>query len=150
MRRRFVIRLTAALRSPLHISGPGERLPLVDRCVQVDHKGLPIIPASTLRGRARAYLERLLRSRGHPVCTPPRPELTCPHNREVASALGEGRFCLACRVFGSSWRPSTVYFSDLKPHPSDLIPNPWTRTGIGISRYTGAVREERLFSLQLV
>jgi CRISPR/Cas system CSM-associated protein Csm3 (group 7 of RAMP superfamily) len=141
MRRRFLITLEATLISPLHISGPGENLPLIDRCIQVDHRGEPIIPASSLRGRARAHLERLARLFGHPICTPPRPELTCPHNPDVPP------FCLACRIFGSSWRQSHLAFNDMTLI-STPPEHPWHRTGVGISRYTGTVREERLFVTQ--
>ncbi|MCD6508623.1 hypothetical protein J7M22_18635 [Candidatus Poribacteria bacterium] len=145
MKKRFTLILEGIPLSPLHISGPGESLPLIDRCIQVDHRGIPLIPASSLRGRIRAHLERLARSFGHPICTPPRPDLTCPHNPHVPPP------CLACRIFGSNWFRSEISFTDMIPisYP-EAPPPPWYRTGVGINRYTGTVREERLFVTQVL
>jgi len=136
--------------SAIHIGGPGHTLPLVDRSVEVDEMGLPFIPASSFRGRVRAHLERLLKAFGKPVCTPPRPDLMCPHNPAVTQK-GE-RFCLACRIFGSAWRLSPVIFSDLElvEDYGLLEKGPWVRTGASIDRRLGTAEEQRLFAIEAV
>jgi|YNPNPStandDraft_1061719.scaffolds.fasta_scaffold22715_2 CRISPR/Cas system CSM-associated protein Csm3 (group 7 of RAMP superfamily) len=142
---RLRIVLEAELRSPLHILGPGRHVALVDRPVELDAQGYPIIPASSMRGRIRAHLERLLRQMGQPVCAPPSPEQMCPH-------AGHDGYCMACRVFGSPWRPAAMVSSDLRlvaPRPdADLLRS--ERTSVGISRRLGTAQAERLFTIETV
>ncbi len=140
----FRIVLEARLRSPLHILGPGRTVALMDRPVELDARGCPVIPASSIRGRLRVHLERLLRQMGLPVCTPPAPEQMCPH-------AGYKDYCLACRVFGSPWYPAGLMTSDLRlvsPSPSfpDLLRA--ERTSVSISRRLGTAQAERLFTLE--
>lgn len=153
---RFRIVLGLVTETPLYIAGAGRTVPLVDRSVEVDEEGLPFIPASSLRGRARAHLERLAKALGEPICSPPRPDRLCPHNREVAKQLQERGavepFCLACRTFGSSWRNSTVDFSDLrvverqrKLLHRDSFP---LRAGVSLSRRLGTAQPEKLFVIE--
>lgn len=136
--------LEATLRSPLHILGPGRNVALVDRPIELDAEGYPLIPASSIRGRLRVHLERLLRQMGLPVCTPPSPEQMCPH-------AGHDGYCLACRVFGSPWYPAGMMNGDLRlvnprPMPADLLRS--KRTSVGISRRLGTAQAERLFTLE--
>lgn len=142
---RIRIQLQAELRSPLHILGPGRVVALVDRPVELDAQGYPFIPASSIRGRLRVHLERLLRQVGQPVCTPPVANRMCPH----ASNAG---YCLACRVFGSPWRPAGVVNTDLRlvspPPVPDLLRS--ERTAVAISRRLGTAQEQRLFTLETV
>lgn len=140
----FEIELKVILNSDLHTAGPGRTLPLVDRCVEVDERGYPVIPASSLRGRVRAQLERLLEALGERVCQPPNPENMCPH-----SPPGElpNTYCRACRIFGNAWRQTQVFFSDLKSTVD--IPTE-QRTGIGINRFLNTVEEQRLFIIETV
>ncbi|MDZ7373980.1 MAG: RAMP superfamily CRISPR-associated protein [candidate division KSB1 bacterium] len=144
---RALVRITA--RSPIFTLGPGRSLPMVDRTLLLDEEGRPLILASSVRGRCRAQLERLLRANGQPVCTPPLPEWTCPHNREVALQLGQGpQYCLACRIFGSPWRESAVYFSDFRLDAGEDLGLPTfvtERIGVGMSRKLGAAEEKRLY-----
>ncbi len=150
MQFRWRAKVQVEARSSFFTLGPGRTLPLLDRSLLVDHDGRPVVPASSLRGRCRAHLERLLKAWGYPVCSPPAPERTCPHNPEVWSQLPQGEnFCLACRVFGSPWRESAVYFTDLTlvdgvagvPDRS-LVDE---RVGVAIDRRLGAAEERRLF-----
>jgi CRISPR/Cas system CSM-associated protein Csm3 (group 7 of RAMP superfamily) len=140
MPRHFRMTLSATAHSALHITGPGRTLPLVDRPLQLDEQGLPVIPASSVRGRIRAHLERLLPAFGLPVCSPPRPELMCPHAR-----VPDG-FCLACRVFGSPRRDAAVLFNDLKVQPIRPLFNFPQRIQVSISRRLNTAQAERLFS----
>ncbi|ACA60300.1 protein of unknown function DUF324 [Candidatus Desulforudis audaxviator MP104C] len=150
-----VWRLTVEVRplGMLHVAGPGRPRPLVDRTVAVDARGRPYLPASSVRGRVRAHLERLLRAYGLPVCTPPRPQHMCPHAGLAGTSDG---YCLACRLFGSPWRAGAVTVNDFYPvgvfeaTEAEWERNMVVRTGIGISRKLGTVREERLFFTEAV
>ncbi|HXF69662.1 MAG TPA: RAMP superfamily CRISPR-associated protein [Thermoflexus sp.] len=144
---RWRVVLEAETLTAFHTLGPGRTLPLVDRALQVDVEGNPFIPASSVRGRVRAHLERLLRASGLPACWPPRPEQMCPHVGVVPDP--KEPFCLACRIFGSPWYPSPTFFEDLRlvavGHPNGRLAY---RTGIGISRRLGTVQAERLFTTE--
>ncbi len=144
-RTRWRINIEVKTLTDFHTLGPGRTLPLLDRPIQVDGSGCPIIPGSLIRGRVRAHLERLLRARGRPVCRPPAPQNMCPHNQEVVGKLAPtgDPYCLACRIFGSAWRDSGVVFSDF--HLDGELQEFPTRTGVGISRRLGTVQAERLF-----
>lgn len=112
MAQRIRIRLRAELLSALHILGPGRTAALLDRSIELDLKGYPLIPASSIRGRLRVHLERLLKAWGEPVCTPPSPEQMCPHYWQAGDAPESG-YCFACRIFGSAWHPGGIMNSDL-------------------------------------
>lgn len=155
---RFQIVLRLGAEAPLYIAGPGRTVPLVDRSVEVDEEGFPLIPASSLRGRARVHFERLARTFHEPVCSPPRPDRVCPHNQQVMRQLLEREiaepFCIACRTFGSSWRDSNVTFGDLRIAESQRellrrVSFP-LRTGISLSRRLGTAQPERLFVMEIV
>ena len=144
---RWRIVLVAETRTAFHTLGPGRTVHLVERPIQVDPEGAPFIPASSVRGRVRAHLERLLRALGQPVCRPPRPEGMCPHAGVVADPAGP--LCLACRIFGNAWHPSATSFEDLhlvRPGP-EPVPLSY-RTGTGISRWLGTVQTGRLFTVE--
>jgi len=156
MMERFQILLELITEAPLYIAGPGRTVPLVDRSVEVDEEGLPFIPGSSLRGRTRAHFERLAGVLGEPICSPPRPDRVCPHNIQVIEKLqkqGDTEpFCLACRTFGSSWRDSTVNFSDLKvvKRQRELLRRESfpLRTGVSISRRLVTAQPEKLFVVE--
>lgn len=162
---RFRLTVRIELQTSLHIAGPGRTLPLVDKSVEVDEVGIPLIPASTFRGRLRAQTERLARSLGEMVCQSPRPDRMCPHlKREDYGAIkpqselpGEDStqpyFCRACRIFGSAWRLSNLGFTDLRPRGNqwqtteDQLP---ARIGVSISRLSQTAEEQRLFAIETV
>jgi CRISPR/Cas system CSM-associated protein Csm3 (group 7 of RAMP superfamily) len=152
MTHQWRLELEIETQSAFHTFGPGQTLPLVDRALQVDAEGYPYIQGSTVRGRIRVHLERLLKGLGQPVCRPPRPEGTCPHYKPIAGKLaaqGE-EYCLACRIFGSAWRSSTLTFSDFHVDRAGLAPEACVgeRTSVGISRRLGSAQAERLFHSQ--
>jgi len=71
----------------------------------------------------------------------------CPHLEGIAALVPEEEpYCLACRIFGSSWRESAVVFSDLKLEGAEK--ESLTRTGVGISRRLGSAQAERLFTTE--
>lgn len=132
--------------------GAGQTLPLVDRMLQVDTSGKPMIPGSQVRGRVRAHLERLLKAVGRPVCAPPRPENICPHDAHIQARLAQldEPYCLACRIFGSPWREAAVAFGNFYLDEESLDqPEPIAeRTSVGLSRRLATAKPGRLFQSQ--
>lgn len=109
---------------------------------------VPVIPGSSLRGVTRMTLERLARTAGIAVCESPQPDRMCPRfsqaSQDAATQAGEP-FCLACRIFGSPWRESTVYFSNLMAHDAGVA----TRTSVAISRRLGTAEPGRLYTTEV-
>jgi CRISPR/Cas system CSM-associated protein Csm3 (group 7 of RAMP superfamily) len=74
---------------------------LVDRTVQRDARGMPIIPGSTVKGRLRFFAERLLRSDHAPErCRIHEPDE--PQCKRVADG------CTVCRLFGNPSIPGLL------------------------------------------
>ena len=141
------IALRAELRTALHILGPGRAAALTDRPIELDPDGYPLIAASSIRGRLRAHLERLLAAYGQPVCAPPAAERMCPHG----PARPDGGYCMACRIFGSPWREAGITTSDLLLDPDQRVDSSLLRgerTSVSISRRLGTAQSERLFALE--
>lgn len=139
MVQRIRITLQAELASALHILGPGRTAALLDRSIELDLKGYPVIPASSIRGRLRVHLERLLKAWGLPVCVPPSPEQMCPHHWPAGEGPEDG-YCMACRIFGSTWRPAGIANSDMQLVKSQQLDPSLLRaerTSVAISRRLG-------------
>ena len=140
MHGRFQIQVFLEVQEMFHIAGSGRTLPLVDLTVEVDERERPYIPGSSVKGRVRAYTERLMRTAGLQVCSPPVPDQMCPHT-DIGD---EGEYCPACRIFGSPWVSSRVHFSNFYINDdNDFILQ--TRQGIGVGRTLGTVVEEKLY-----
>lgn len=145
------VELELELESALHTLGPGRVAVLTDKPIELDGLGYPVIPASTIRGRLRAHLERLLRGLDEPICHPPRPERMCPHAWGRQPAPAEG-YCVACRIFGSPWREAGIAAGDLhlvaeqRAAPAETLRQ--ERAGVGISRRLGSAQSERLFFIE--
>lgn len=164
----FRIDLSLQIASGFHVSGPGEPMALVDRIqlayaaapralrgrLTADHSDngrsgrSPVIPGSSLRGVTRMTLERLARTAGIAVCDSPQPDRMCPRfsqaSRNAAAQDGQP-FCLACRIFGSPWRESTVYFSNLMGYGAAVT----TRTSVAISRGLATAESGRLYTTEV-
>ncbi len=147
---RFRVEITVQSLSGVAIAGGRLPRPELDRGTLRDWESRPMIPGSSLRGRARAQLEGILRALGQAVCAAPAAERMCPQVR-LPELPPEEEYCLACRIFGSPWRPSTVRCGDLRlkhgseggqAHVTDMRP------GVGISRYTGTAEPQRLYLLE--
>lgn len=139
------------LAGPYAVQGGGTYDPGVDQGVERAPDGWPLIPASSWRGRVRAHLESLLRGLGVPVCTPPNPARTCPHDGPVLARLHPHgrRFCPVCELFGSPWRPSRIVFTDLTHPQRGGQPEPIAaRVNVAINRFLGAVEEQRLVAYE--
>lgn len=146
MRQGIRITVQAELSTALHILGPGRAAALLDRSIELDPKGYPMIPASSIRGRLRVHLERLLKGLGKKVCVPPSPEQMCPHYWQTSEAPPDG-YCIACHIFGSSWRRSGISNSDLflvqeQPIDKELLRT--ERASVAISRRLGTAQARAL------
>lgn len=145
------IHVSYRLATSYAVQGSGAYGSNVDQQVVRGPDGWPLVPASSWRGRTRAHLESLLRGLGVPVCYPPDPAQTCPHNPEVLARLDQHgrRFCPVCDLFGSPWFPSRIRFTDLT-HPRHRRGTPPVaeRVNVAINRCLGSVEEQRLFSYE--
>ena len=131
----------------------------IDRTVLKDLNGLPYIPASTLKGRARDMAEGLAKTLGHyDVCNGPHPDFMCPaHGRQDDP-------CLICRTFGTTgfssvsgqtgliWRDAQACDElekeikiERQEEANDLF---YARTQVQISRPRGTALAKHLFTVQ--
>ena len=119
-----------------------------------DWRGLPMIPASSLKGRLRHECERLARALyGEQRCQAPTPDTMCqvdPHSANV-----EQQLCPTCRLFGSPWYESPVAFSDLElKEPAFLLdpkysPRTSLRYGVALSRHRRVAEERLLYTTEV-
>ena len=139
-------------KTPMHI-GSGkpelEEVTGVDLPVLKDPKGIPYIPGSSIKGKVRSEAERIGKSLGYKICTPPAIETMCG-----TRARSEEDLCIACKIFGTASmrggvsRASKVKFRDA--YPTSTIEASLTRTGIAIDRETGSVRTGALYTIEAV
>jgi len=121
----------------------------IDRVTARNPLGIPIIPASAIKGALRIEFERLLRAAGTPlpVCDSSTPETMC---------INEDNLCLACKLFGGIYNQGKLRFAD-----AVIADEKWeeffrekkgytTRAGIGISRKIGTVKENMLFNKEIM
>jgi CRISPR/Cas system CSM-associated protein Csm3 (group 7 of RAMP superfamily) len=124
--------------SAFHIGTGSGAAGLVDGTVlRAADRGL-LIPGSTVKGRLRHHLEQIARTLGLACCggTAADPALCKPESPQEA----QHRLCLACRLFGSEWQPSTLYYSDatLPRSLRDLLLDP--RSGRPADPFDAQVR----------
>lgn len=144
------LQFALALNGPLAIWS-GFRRGQIQRTVMRGGQGLPFIPASTLKGRARDAAERLAKTLGHEICSAPDPNRMC----------GNGASCLLCRTFGSPgvsslsehtgliWRDAKLL--DERGEPERIARQEagalyYARTQVQLSRLRGTALERHLFT----
>ncbi len=153
--RRF--RLTVAFPTGTVLVGGYSAVPGgLDRVHATDAQGLPILPATALRGALRETLEALLRGAGQPSCagaTGLSPEDSEKEGSQpVPCVVAAGRRCLACRLFGArreALDATETTFSSLVLRDAVLEGEKvdWTiRHGVALSRPERSAREQLLFS----
>lgn len=166
---------------PLRI-GSGREPPLgslADLAVlRIDYKGgsIPYIPGSSLKGVFRSSATMLARSIGLNACSGLSKDV-CTEIEKVVEDISEiklgdaieyniragktteamkkfyERACLICKIFGSPYYLSKVYFSDAYPigDYGEILPFSLnTRTGIAIDRKTGTVYGGALYTVEFV
>ncbi len=150
--------------TPLFVGGDIRRNTNANRPLLKTPAGLPYIPATTIKGRLRAEVERLLKhSLGEDaVCRAPSPQSMChPYISLSDSTAGATDFvCPVCSLFGSPWIESRLVFSDLMlapeyarlhhlPGRAQRIPATETRTSVSLNRSRRTAEEQRLFETEL-
>jgi len=136
--------------TPLHVGSGRPELGEergVDLPVLRDVKDVPYVPGSSLKGKIRAEAERIARTLGYTICTPPDVADMCG-----SKATREEDLCIMCKIFGTASvkggisRASKVKFRDA--YPSSSIEAMITRTGIALDRETGSVRPGALYTVE--
>jgi len=121
---------------------------LAQRPLLTDWRGLPIVPASSFKGRLRHTCKQLAEALGHKTCNDPRADEMCP------GAIPGIESCPVCRLFGSRFKPSPLTFSDLPLVEPDFltqgVPPPTSlRYGVGISRRRGVAADQLLYDTEV-
>lgn len=128
---------------------------LADKPMTRDARGLPVVPASTFKGRLRHEIERLA-----PVLHPGAPQHTpqrCTAPVAEKMCQGDGEPCVVCRLFGSSWAGGKLIFSDLtlvepaflaQAKPEELPPGD-LRYGVGLSRHRRVAEDQLLYTTEV-
>ena len=121
---------------------------LADKPLTRDARGLPMVPASSFKGRLRHEIERLaphLRPNDRPPCQSPVAEMMCQGNEPP---------CPVCQLFGSPWYEGRLNFSNfLLEEPSFLkttsSPLGDLRSGVGLSRYRKVAEDQLLYTTEI-
>ncbi|HHL38912.1 MAG TPA: hypothetical protein ENJ37_00205 [Deltaproteobacteria bacterium] len=133
---------------------------LLDRTVVRRSDGAPCIPGSTVKGRLRFFVERVLRaSQGkyHDFTM---------HGEDKPLCKEADRACVVCRLFGAPAIPAMLHFSDavmdgavwesLKEavgglrHGPVFRPGSIVRPGVALSRRTRRAMEDHLYFDEVV
>ncbi|MGV3720921.1 MAG: RAMP superfamily CRISPR-associated protein [Actinomycetota bacterium] len=103
---------------------------------------LPYVPGTTLKGRVRREVERLAAAL----------QLRT-HSRAPGGRVCKDAACLSCRLFGSTFRQGSLYFSEAFLDPalvrapsSDRFALAQVRAGTRVERATRCVERKLLFS----
>lgn len=173
---RYLISGNLVLDTPMHIGKGASLEPIgTDLPVVRDHRGLPFIPGSSIKGVVRSTLERLVRSltfaeeRKIRCCDPFDQAARCRSKpakdeaerlaRDGAGTLDDKKFsdaiwnetCTVCRIFGSPWLSSRVFFKDAPMLARKGDPRPVAiRDGVAIDRDTGTVAGKAKFDYEVV
>ena len=148
LEKRLILSGTIEAVTPLHI-GSGQRemdIEEVDMPILRAPNGDPYIPGSSLKGRVRAEAERIARSKGMEVCTPPNVKQMCGSLKRSPE-----EFCIACRIFGTAGTisvASKVKFRDA--YPIEKVEEYLERTGIAIDCAKGTVSGGALYTIEAV
>lgn len=142
-----MMKLKIRLKTSPSIGGYSSEV-FIDKVTARNSLGIPIIPASAIKGALRIEFERLLKSVAIPrICNSSTPETMCRN---------EDNLCLACKLFGGIYNQGKLRFFD-----AVIEDEKWeeffkekqgytTRIGIGVSRKIGIVKEKMLFNKKIV
>lgn len=148
---RIAVNYQLQFESPFHI-GTGLRYGLIHRSIARDANGFLYIPGSMLKGVLRDLATDIAQLLGISVCH--------PHAASAGIEEFSARSDITARIFGSRYRPGTLFFDDARlcdddvrffqPPQSDekkyMAQQTEVRTQVSISRRTGAARQNALFS----
>jgi CRISPR/Cas system CSM-associated protein Csm3 (group 7 of RAMP superfamily) len=120
---------------------------LAQRPMLTDWRGLPMVPASSFKGRLRHTCKQLAEAMGQETCDDPVAEAMCQPGKSE-------EFCPICRLFGSPWRESRLTFTDLtlvEPAflaEAKLPPHTSLRYGVGLSRHRRVAQDQLLYTTE--
>jgi len=115
----------------------------------MDWRGLPMVPASSLKGRLRHTCKQLEEGL--------RPDTTCddPLAEAMCQPGSQERPCRVCRLFGSPWVPAALSITDLLlVEPAfltrgDAPPRTSLRYGVGLSRRRRVAQDQLLYTTEV-
>lgn len=173
---RYFISADLVMERPLHI-GKGTSLEPVgtDLPVIKDEEGYPCIPGSSVKGVVRSEVEKILRTFGmlgkklrniekiwacdvfDNRCVDEKKKNEIKNECIENNRINEAKFteelwketCTACRIFGSPWMASRVYFKDMYLNNKDLYSFE-IRDGVAIDRDTGTAKSGFKFDYEIV
>ena len=140
------MRLKIKVKTSLLVGGYSSKV-FIDKVTARNPGGIPIIPASAIKGALRIELERILRAINEKkVCDSSSPDSMCQDEKEL---------CMACTLFGGIYNEGKLRFPDAKIEDEN-----WqkffekggytSRAGIGVSRGIGTVKENLLFDKEII
>ena len=96
--------LTIAFSTALHHGSGFGRGGLVDRTILRDAAGLPYLAGSSIKGRFRHAVLRILLAQGEKACQP----------GDHVDVCKEEPYCALCELFGSPFRQGGLTFTDAR------------------------------------
>lgn len=128
----------------------------IDKATIKNRNGKLIIPASTIKGKLRDECQRILIGLYPNIftCKPPKADDMCP--QPYIRSKTNIEICPICKIFGSPWKTSSLFFSDLvlqnhefDPDPKEDKPrNTTVKIGVAIDRYTRIAKDKSLYYLE--
>ncbi|MGM0502399.1 MAG: RAMP superfamily CRISPR-associated protein [Bacillota bacterium] len=112
-------------KSPFHIGSGLSQGKLIDNLILTDSDGLPYVPGSSLKGRIKAYFNRVLNTISAAEesieTLDQQPYLSCESQDKICKEKLTADNCVTCRIFGSGFTPGSLVFSDCKLANQDLV-----------------------------
>lgn len=128
----------------------------IDKATVKNRNGRLIIPASTIKGKLRDECQRILKglNPNEFTCTPPKANFMCP--QPYINGETDVEICPICKIFGSPWKTSPLFFSDLVLKNHEFDPeqeegkprNTTVKIGVAIDRHTHTARDKSLYYLE--
>jgi CRISPR-associated RAMP protein (TIGR02581 family) len=170
--RNIEIKVKYEILTPLRIGGPKAKTLIspVDPILRLsmgDLKDVPYIPGSSLKGIFRTTAEKLAISRGLDVCYGGegckekfdkalklkydkilQNEVETGKEEKIVEVLSS-KYCLICRLFGTTLYSSHIRISDSYPNQNE-IPLTSVKTGIAIERRSGGAKARAFYQVEFV
>lgn len=172
MRERYIFSGKLILKTGLHIGGGKYNTSFSDAPVMKTPSGLPYIPGSSFKGVFRSTAERLAGSipsvktcflendTGNKICLTSMSkkdkkrekyeEFREEHKDDKIEELLEEHLCHTCKLFGSPFKASKAYFSDLYVDEDAYCGGTEVRDGVVIDRDSETARDGLKFDYEVV
>jgi CRISPR-associated RAMP protein (TIGR02581 family) len=169
LERRYLFTGVLALQTALHVGGSWTAGSPSDSPVIRTPEGLPFIPGSSFKGAFRSTVEKLALAAGLSSCAllegqgcigaqgkeqKDFNEWRRDHNDDDANYLGQlnQKLCDTCKLFGSSFAASRIYFADLLPPEDDRLASSMiqVRDGVAIDRDSEKAVDQLKYDYEVV